>query len=93
MLLGHNDTDNTYYPNIRLYLALLSYWGLIELKLYTTYDEKIGKYTVYHLQDVKEKDLSSDFETDIEAEMKASAMSEELFEKVMFKMPEILEDN
>ena len=87
MLLGHAPTDSTYYNNVRTYLALLSYWGLIEVKLHTEYDEKLGRYIIYHLQNVKEKELSPDFETDIEAEKYASGMSNELFEKVMFKMP------
>jgi hypothetical protein len=92
MLLGHNTTDSPCYSNIRIYLALLSYWGLIELKLHTEYSKELGKYTIYHLQKIEEGELSPDFDTDIEAEMKASAMSDDLFERVMFKMPEILED-
>lgn len=72
---------------------LLSYWRLIELKQHNEYNDKICGYTIYQLQNIMEKELGSDFETDIEAEMKANAMSDELFEKVMFKMPEIFEDD
>ena len=63
------------YDNIRNYLALLSMWGFIDIKLHTTYDEKLGKYTIYHLQDVLDTPKNEDYITDIAAEKNANAMS------------------
>ena len=91
ILLGHGDTTELYYNNIRVYLALLSFWGLIELKQHRQYSENLGtSYTVYHLQSIKETNLNADFESDIEAEKSAPLPSEELMNKLRFSCPELL---
>lgn len=89
LLLGHNDTENEQYSKIKLYLALLSFWGLIELKVHTAYNEKIGRYTVYHLQSVQDIPNNT-FNEDIEAEKNAPLPSEEIMAKLYFQFPEIM---
>ena len=93
ILLGHGDTHPKYYENIRIYLALLSFWGLIELKQHKQYNKELETaYTIYHLQHIKENDLKPDFESDINAEMNAALPSEELMNKLRFCFPGIIED-
>ena len=92
LLLGHNDTDKEQYSQIRIYLALLMYWGLIELKSHTTYDEKIGRYTVYHLQKVNEMPANEDYEDDISGEMKGPIASQEIMDQLKFNFPQIIDD-
>ena len=91
LLLGHGDTNSVYYNNIRIYLALLSFWGLIVLKMHTQTSDNLGHYTIYHLQEIREVSNNSDFVSDIEGEMNAPLPSEELMTKLRFIMPEILE--
>ena len=91
ILLGHGDTHPQYYQNIRIYLALLCFWGLIKLKQHRQYNESLGTaYTIYHLQKINETALNADFESDIEAEMNAILPSQELMDKLKFSFPEIL---
>lgn len=93
ILLGHGDSTIEYYNNTRIYLALLSFWGLIELKQHKQFNTNFGtSYTIYHLQKVKETDLSPDFESDIEAEMNAPILSTRLMDKLKFSCSEILEE-
>lgn len=93
ILLGHGDTHSKYYENIRIYLALLSFWGLIELKQHKEFNKNLGKaYTIFHLQNIKECELNADFESDIEAEMNAALPSEELMNKLRFSFPNIIEN-
>ena len=93
ILLGHGDTTEEYYYNVRIYLGLLCLWGLIELKQHKQYNENLGvAYTVFHLQSVKETDLNPDFESDIRAEMTAKLPSEELMNKLKFTFPEVISE-
>ena len=91
VLLGHGDTNADYYASIRFYLALLCFWGLIELTQHKQYCDGFGAYTVYHLQAVKETDLNADFESDIKGEMNAPLPSTELMNKLKFVIPEMIE--
>ena len=92
VLLGHGDTTAEYYKKIRIYLALLSFWNMIELKQHKHYDSNLNTaYTIYHLQMVSENNLSPDFNINIEEEMLAPLPSEELMDKLRFCYPEILE--
>ena len=91
ILLGHGDTTPKYYESIRIYLALLSFWGLIELKQHKQFNESLGTaYTIYHLRKVNETNLKDDFESDIEAEMDAKLPSQGLMDKLRFSFPEIV---
>lgn len=88
-LLGHDDTTSENYTDVRTYLGLLSYWGLIELKFHTQSDEKLGHYIVYHLQKAGEDKVSSELIINDIDEMKGTAMSEKIYNTLMFVMPEI----
>ena len=90
LLLGHSDTTTENYKTIETYLALLSFWGLIELKTHTAYNSNTGSYTVYHLQKVNEFPNNASFESDIQAEMQSPLPSEELMAKLRFSFPELL---
>lgn len=93
VLLGHGSTHPQYYENIRIYLALLNFWGLIELKQHKQFNESLGtSYTIFHLQRISETDLNADFESDIKAEMNAPLPSEELMNKLKFVFPNIIND-
>lgn len=93
ILLGHSDKTNVYYENIRTYLALLSFWGLIELKQHKEFNQSLGvAYTIYHLQSISEVNVNPSFEMDIEQEKNAALPSEELMEKLRFCFPEIMKD-
>lgn len=93
-LLDHGTSNSCSYENVRFYLAILSYWGLIELKVHREYDPNIGSYKIYHLQKVNETNLSEDFEIDDkEAEAAAPLLSEEMMEKLKFVFPNIIEKN
>lgn len=93
ILLGHGDTTPKRYEEIKIYLALLSFWGLIELKQHREYNNNLGAYTIYHLQEIKETDLNEGFEENIEAEMVAPFPSEDLMNKLKFSFSEILDNN
>ena len=56
-------------------MALLVFWGLIELKYHAAYGNDNGKYTIYHIQKVNELPSNPDFEEDINGEMNASIPS------------------
>lgn len=72
-----------------MYLALLSFWGLIELKYHTETNQQLGNhYTVYHLQKVNDKATNPDFEADIEGEKNSPLPSKELIDKLMDYCPE-----
>lgn len=90
LLLGHSDNTTEYYDKIRVYLALLVFWGLIELKYHTAYGNDNGKYTIYHIQKVNELPSNPDFEEDINGEMNASIPSQALMDKLQFCVPEFL---
>lgn len=90
MLLGHNTTTQSYYEELVIFLALLSFWGLISISYYTAYDEKIGKYTVYYLKETRDIPTNPDFETDIKTEMQAPIMSETMVNKLRFSEGELL---
>lgn len=91
LLLGHSGQTAEMYDNIRNYLALLSMWGFIEIKLHTVYDKKIGRYTVYHLQDVYDMPSNEDYIADIDAEKNAEVMSQAMKEKLYFCESQIME--
>ena len=93
ILLGRGDTTSEYYYNIRIYLALLSFWGLIELKQHKQFNENLNcSYTIYHLQKIKETNLNSDFESDIEAEKNAAYTSERMMNKLRFTCPNLINE-
>lgn len=93
ILLGHGDTTAKYYESIRIYLATLSFWGLIELKQHRQYNESLGaSYTIFHLQKTKEVDLAADFYSNQNAEMEAFIQSEEFMNKLRFTFPNIIGD-
>ena len=90
-ILGHSDKDAELYKDVQYYLALLSYNGLIELKMHKEYQEKYGSYTVYHLQKVYDKDSVPDLTMDIKAEVGADkVLSEEMKEKLMFAQHQLM---
>lgn len=89
-LLSRGTTNPSSYENVRFYLGMLSYWGLIELKVHKTHDPNIGSYRVYHLQKVKEVELNDFFITDDKAEQNAPLMSDEMMEKLKFQFPSII---
>ena len=91
ILLGHGDTTPKYYESIRIYLALLSFWGLIELKQHREYKDGLGNYTIYHLQNINEQATNADFESDIQAEMNAKLPSQEFMDKLKFSFPELVD--
>lgn len=53
-ILGHNVTTAEDYNKIRDYLAILTYFELIELKHHTEHKEGLGNYVVYHIQQVND---------------------------------------
>lgn len=91
LLLGHSDTTTIYYVNVKKYLALLSFWGLVELKYHTATNESLGNhYTIYHIQNVKEVATNPDFELDIQGEMNAETIQPELECKLKEQFPWLL---
>lgn len=93
-LLSHGTSNTCSYLNIRFYLAMLSYWGLISLKYHTMYNSNLKPYLVYHLQWVKETELSKDFiDYNQEAEEQAPLMSDKMMEKLKMCFPIIMEDS
>ena len=92
LLLGHNDNSSEYYEKIRVYLAALVFWGFIELKYHTAYNNDNGRYTIYHIQKVNELPSNPDFEEDINGEMNATIPSQALMDKLEFCVPEFLND-
>lgn len=90
-LLDHGTTNPCSYEKVRFYLGMLSYWGLIKLKVHKEYNSNIGSYTVYHLQEVNEIGTAVDFVIDEKAEQNAPLMSDEMMEKLRFKFPAIVE--
>lgn len=93
LLLGHSDTRPEYYINIKKYLGLLSFWGLIELKYHTATNLSLGNhYTVYHLQKIYSKATNPDFEFDIQEEMNAKFTSESLMEKLKEQFPWLMNE-
>lgn len=93
ILLGHGGSTPEYYSNVRIYLALLSFWGLIELKQYKQLNTNFGAgHIIYHLQKIKETDLNSDFESDVEEERNTAILSTRLMDKLKFSCSEILEE-
>ena len=92
ILLGHSGQTSEMYDNIRNYLGLLSMWGFIDIKLHTSYDEKLGKYTVYHLQDVLDTPKNEDYITDIIAEKNVAVMSQSMKDKLCFSENQIMEN-
>lgn len=93
ILLGHNPNDTVFYNNIRTYLALLSFWGLIELKVHTANHTNLGHYTIYHLQKVNDNTLNPDFISNINAEKDVMVLSQELKDRLRVQFPELLEEN
>ena len=89
-LLSRGTTNSSSYENVRFYLGMLSYWGLIKLKVHKEHDSNLGAYRVYHLQEVKETELNDFFPTDNEAEQNAPLMSDEMMEKLRFQFPSIV---
>ena len=53
--LGHNIYTSSDYESIRDYLALLSYFNLIELSCHTEHKDGLGSYIIYHIQNVNDK--------------------------------------
>lgn len=92
LLLGHDDTTTENYTDVQIYLGLLSYWGLIELKSHVEQHEKLGHYTVYHLQRANEDQVNPELISNDIGEMNGSAMSEKIYNSLMFTMPELLEN-
>lgn len=90
-LLGRDVTTSENYYRINIYLALLSHWNFISLKMHTEYNKNIGSYMVYHLIRADEDNISDDFVLNINSEQEANVMSEEMFEKLKFKYPELLQ--
>ena len=84
IILGHHDSNEEYYRNIRLYLALLSFWDLIEIKTHTEVNNAGKSFLVYHLEDIHNSTDSKDFVADIKEQMSHSIMSEDLIEKLRF---------
>lgn len=91
ILLGHNDNTSELYDQVTIYLALLNFWGFIKIKKFTTYDESIGKYTTFILQDVIDVP-DSDFELDMKAESQTKLPSKALMDKLRFSESAILDD-
>ena len=91
LLLGHSGQTTEMYDNIRNYLALLSMWGFVKIKLHTVHDPKIGKYTIYHLQDVCDLPANEDYIADIDAEKNAEVMSQAMKDKLYFCESQIME--
>lgn len=90
ILLGHSDKTSQYYSEVKMYIALLSFWGLIKVKIHTESDSILGHYTVYHLQSVESTTTNPDFVYNLEAEQNATLPSQELMEKLQFSVPELL---
>lgn len=91
LLLGHSPNLKEHYSDMTIYLALLKYWGLIEIKSHVHNDEKLGHYTIYHLQKVNEEKVNPDLIVDIAAEMaENNVMPEKVFNALQFSMPELL---
>lgn len=94
LLLGHNATVPEHYSDITMYIALLSYWELIEVKTHICNDEKLGHYTIYHLQRADETKINPDLISDLAAEMNENnIMPERVFNALQFSMPDLLNDN
>lgn len=92
ILLGHSTQTNEMYDKVRIYLSLLSMWGFIELKYHTTYDESLGKYTIYHLQKVNDLPTNDDYILDIDGEKNNDgALSDKMKEKLHFCAGPLLE--
>lgn len=91
VLLGHNVDSSELYSDMTTYLALLKYWGLIEIKSHIYNDKKLGHYTIYHLQKVNEEKVNPDLIIDVAAEMaENNVMPEKVFNALQFSMPELL---
>lgn len=72
------------YTDIQIYLSLLSSDKLIELKKYTEYDERYGKYIIYQLENVYDNADNLDLSSDIEAEINnCGILSSNMKEKLM----------
>lgn len=81
-ILGHSTVTPKEYDAIRDYLALLSYFNLIEIKSYTDYREGLGKCTIYYLQKVYEKSDKQDEFISTTRDMSESVLPDYLRDKV-----------
>ena len=89
-MLGRPDNENELYDKVRMYLAMLSFWGMIKLKHHEGYNPKNGAYIIYHLQEIKDLPTSP-INSNIYAERDAPLPSEEFINKLRFSFPEILD--
>lgn len=55
ILLGHNEHDAKFFDLIDTYLKKLVSYGLVKLSEKTTNDENIGCYTLFFLENIKDK--------------------------------------
>lgn len=90
LLLGHSDTRSEYYEQVRDYIGLLVYYGLIEVKIHTEYDPQFGKYTIYHLQKVNGTSNNPDFFMNLNSEQAHKVVSEKMREQLTFTQPGLL---
>lgn len=81
-ILGHSTVTPKEYDAIRDYLALLSYFNLIEIKSYTDYREGLGKCTIYYLQKVYEKSNKQDEFISTTRDMSESVLPDYLRDKI-----------
>lgn len=81
ILLGHDGKDTPFYDRVRAYISLLGYWNLIILKKHSV-SNKIGGYMLYHIQKADEKNVDPDLVFNLEAEMQASGVPEEIMEEL-----------
>lgn len=82
-ILDHNIKDSSYYPQIELYLGVLSYWGLVTLQVEVR-NENTGKHKYYKVKQVNMINENSDFEIDINAPVNqqlVDKIKEEIFGK------------
>lgn len=90
-LLGHDITTVSNYKDIQIYLGLLSYWNLIEIKSHVEQHPTFGHYIVYHLERAGEEKVNPDLLNNDIGEMHGSAMPERIYNSLLFTMPEIAE--
>ena len=89
LILGHNENDTGAYEKIRIYLALLEHWGLIELRFKTLHSDFKGTYKEYTLiaahyfKEIKDKDFLDPGEY-----MAPQTLEENIFKEAMKEIGE-----
>lgn len=89
LMLGHPETESIMYEKIRIYLALLEQWELIELRYKTLHTEFKGTYKQYTLIKVRMlEDASDKAFLDPGEYMAPRTLEEDIFKQAMKEIGE-----